>query len=138
MESILIRIDEERYRNRKLATRNAFPFSSPCVKCGCHQWSSGRCGVIDFVLDEARILSKAFENNSSGGAIERAQSLVPPTRIERATRGLGNRCSIQLSYGGMTLKIHACVSRVKLTSSSPSRTKWIALAKISGVRANLP
>jgi hypothetical protein len=27
--------------------------------------------------------------------------LVPPTRIERATRGLGNRCSIQLSYGGM-------------------------------------
>ena len=28
-------------------------------------------------------------------------SLVPPTRIERATRGLGNRCSIQLSYGGV-------------------------------------
>ena len=26
--------------------------------------------------------------------------LVPPTRIERAARGLGNRCSIQLSYGG--------------------------------------
>ena len=29
------------------------------------------------------------------------QKLVPPTRIERATRGLGNRCSIQLSYGGV-------------------------------------
>ena len=29
------------------------------------------------------------------------EMLVPPTRIERATRGLGNRCSIQLSYGGM-------------------------------------
>ncbi len=28
------------------------------------------------------------------------EGLVPPTRIERATRGLGNRCSIQLSYGG--------------------------------------
>jgi hypothetical protein len=28
------------------------------------------------------------------------ENLVPPTRIERATRGLGNRCSIQLSYGG--------------------------------------
>jgi hypothetical protein len=28
--------------------------------------------------------------------------MVPPTRIERATRGLGNRCSIQLSYGGIT------------------------------------
>ncbi len=28
------------------------------------------------------------------------KNLVPPTRIERAARGLGNRCSIQLSYGG--------------------------------------
>jgi hypothetical protein len=28
--------------------------------------------------------------------------LVPPIRIERTTRGLGNRCSIQLSYGGKT------------------------------------
>ena len=31
---------------------------------------------------------------------EKAKVLVPPTRIERAARGLGNRCSIQLSYGG--------------------------------------
>ncbi len=29
-----------------------------------------------------------------------AKKLVPPTRIERAARGLGNRCSIRLSYGG--------------------------------------
>ena len=29
------------------------------------------------------------------------RSLVPPIRIERTTNGLGNRCSIQLSYGGM-------------------------------------
>jgi hypothetical protein len=29
------------------------------------------------------------------------KNMVPPTRIERATRGLGNRCSIQLSYGGV-------------------------------------
>ena len=27
--------------------------------------------------------------------------MVPPTRIERAARGLGNRCSIRLSYGGI-------------------------------------
>ena len=27
-------------------------------------------------------------------------TLVPPIRIERTTNGLGNRCSIQLSYGG--------------------------------------
>ena len=33
---------------------------------------------------------------------ERKQDrLVPPIRIERTTRGLGNRCSIQLSYGGV-------------------------------------
>src|SRR5574341_451880 len=32
----------------------------------------------------------------------RKVGLVPPTRIERATRGLGNRCSIQLSYGGLS------------------------------------
>ena len=28
-------------------------------------------------------------------------NVVPPIRIERTTRGLGNRCSIQLSYGGV-------------------------------------
>ncbi len=28
------------------------------------------------------------------------KGLVPPIRIERTTHGLGNRCSIQLSYGG--------------------------------------
>ena len=31
---------------------------------------------------------------------EKLNILVPPTRIERAARGLGNRCSIRLSYGG--------------------------------------
>jgi hypothetical protein len=29
------------------------------------------------------------------------KKLVPPIRIERTTNGLGNRCSIQLSYGGV-------------------------------------
>ena len=32
---------------------------------------------------------------------EVVEKLVPPIRIERTTRGLGNRCSIQLSYGGI-------------------------------------
>jgi hypothetical protein len=27
-------------------------------------------------------------------------ALVPPARFERTANGLGNRCSIQLSYGG--------------------------------------
>ena len=30
----------------------------------------------------------------------RAKTLAPPARLERATPGLGNRCSIHLSYGG--------------------------------------
>ena len=28
------------------------------------------------------------------------QNMVPPRRFERPTCGLGNRCSIHLSYGG--------------------------------------
>ncbi len=32
--------------------------------------------------------------------LQEPERMVPPTRIERAARGLGNRCSIQLSYGG--------------------------------------
>ena len=35
----------------------------------------------------------------------RAFKYLPPARIERATPGLGNLCSIQLSYGG-ELKIY--------------------------------
>lgn len=31
----------------------------------------------------------------------KGKRLVPPIRIERTTYGLGNRCSIQLSYGGV-------------------------------------
>ena len=34
----------------------------------------------------------------------RAKTLAPPARLERATPGLGNRCSIHLSYGGASRK----------------------------------
>ena len=40
------------------------------------------------------------------------EDLVPPIRIERTTRGLGNRCSIQLSYGGIKLTILEGVGKV--------------------------
>ncbi len=46
----------------------------------------------------------------------RVEKLVPPTRIERATRGLGNRCSIQLSYGGILI-----FSVPYTTAADPSR-----------------
>ena len=36
------------------------------------------------------------------GMVKQEERVVPPTRIERATNGLGNRCSIRLSYGGTT------------------------------------
>src|SRR3989454_12092452 len=37
--------------------------------------------------------------------VEAVEKMVPPIRIERTTNGLGNRCSIQLSYGGMKATI---------------------------------
>ncbi len=50
-------------------------------------------------------LSELCGSCAEGGTDEvietMGESLVPPIRIERTTRGLGNRCSIQLSYGGM-------------------------------------
>ena len=33
------------------------------------------------------------------------KKLAPPTGIEPAARGLGNRCSIRLSYGGMKASV---------------------------------
>ena len=41
-------------------------------------------------------------DKEAGGTSE--LGLVPPIRIERTTNGLGNRCSIQLSYGGMEVR----------------------------------
>jgi hypothetical protein len=41
---------------------------------------------------------------------------VPPRRFERPTNGLGNRCSIQLSYGGKAFKsrqLHEVPSTLK-------------------------
>jgi hypothetical protein len=36
---------------------------------------------------------------------------IPPARIELATPGLGNLCSIQLSYGGICGKYSFCAAR---------------------------
>jgi len=43
----------------------------------------------------------ASAGNRPAIPLQAIDNMVPPTRIERATNGLGNRCSIRLSYGGM-------------------------------------
>jgi hypothetical protein len=53
------------------------------------------------------------DNRKEVKPIERIkEKLVPPTRIERAARGLGNRCSIQLSYGGNNDNHSKCLNNV--------------------------
>lgn len=37
------------------APEKRFRFSAPCVKSDCRQWSDGRCGVIDKVLNMAPV-----------------------------------------------------------------------------------
>ena len=54
--------------------------------------------------------------------------MVPPTRIERATNGLGNRCSIQLSYGGY-LRMLKNPSSIVLPSLSGSTSLAAALLR---------
>ncbi len=51
---------------------------------------------------------RAEERGERQVSEEQGKYLVPPTRIERATRGLGNRCSIRLSYGGIQGISTAC------------------------------
>jgi hypothetical protein len=41
---------------------------------------------------------------STIAGLQAVEKLVPPIRIERTTNGLGNRCSIQLSYGGVEIR----------------------------------
>ena len=68
---------------------------------------------VNYVAAEAcgsKVVAEgAYAQNPQAGTSmqvidSRREKLVPPTRIERATRGLGNRCSIQLSYGGVVVR----------------------------------
>lgn len=47
-------IDEEfvAIARRGRSPGKRFRFAGPCVESGCAQWSGGRCGVIDSVLEE--------------------------------------------------------------------------------------
>ena len=49
----------------------------------------------------AELTGRACETSTEETIEMSEEKLVPPIRIERTTNGLGNRCSIQLSYGGM-------------------------------------
>ena len=61
-------------------------------------------------MTAAEGIPEGFRSAESGRVAPRGEEamspgmpsyLVPPIRIERTTNGLGNRCSIQLSYGGV-------------------------------------
>ena len=66
-----------------------------------------RLDIVTEVASGSKVVAEAgySQNPQTGASLQvhgiTKKSLVPPTRIERATRGLGNRCSIQLSYGGV-------------------------------------
>ena len=73
-------------------------------------WATSRCGRQWSLYFGKRLLSEITTGDLrrvrwERGAVSKCRKvLVPPTRIERATNGLGNRCSIQLSYGGVRLR----------------------------------
>jgi hypothetical protein len=54
-----------------------------------------RAGRQPYLVRDRRVVTCLKED------LQALEKLVPPIRIERTTNGLGNRCSIQLSYGGM-------------------------------------
>ena len=60
-------------------------------------WCAGRDYAEGIRWPIWRESDKAADGTSELG-------LVPPIRIERTTNGLGNRCSIQLSYGGVEVR----------------------------------
>ena len=62
-----------------------------------HAWCVGRDYAEGIRWSIWRESDKEADGTSELG-------LVPPIRIERTTNGLGNRCSIQLSYGGMKVR----------------------------------
>ena len=54
---------------------------------------------VDFGAPKRPYTAPGSEEESPGAG-NVAKLLAPPARLERATPGLGNRCSIHLSYGG--------------------------------------
>jgi hypothetical protein len=44
-----------------------FRFSSPCRRAGCVQWTDGKCGVVDRVIDEHRVRPDHEPAGAEGG-----------------------------------------------------------------------
>lgn len=67
----------------------------------------GATGQLDGASRPSKRLFAPSSNRATSGSAPCETYLVrvPSAGIEPATRGLGNRCSIQLSYGGVEVTI---------------------------------
>src|SRR5262245_28210586 len=77
-------------------------FSTHAMKAG---WSSASWAGA-FTVDCAVEAISPFPGSGSG--VE-----MPPGRLERPANGLGNRCSIQLSYGGQAVELKRALPDLK-------------------------
>ena len=67
-------------------------------------------GISEYLkIDKIRFSKNTKTPNVRRIKTFRGFKMVPPTRVELVTPGLGNLCSIQLSYGGMNFHANVCI-----------------------------
>ena len=67
------------------------------------QWRSLAAGGAENMFFIFMLFPQKVNEGSKSKSLritQNSRETVPPRRLERPTSGLGNRCSIHLSYGG--------------------------------------